>query len=93
MLYGCARGSDEGFGAFDAADGIERRDGFRVVDFGKAVDLLDIEHGVALHVRDFALVVLAGRVVVLGAGDAVGVHDQRSFFSLTDLRAQLCAWR
>jgi len=27
---------------------------------------------------------------MLGAGDAVGEHDQRSLFSLTDVRAELC---
>ena len=89
VLSRSPRGSDEGFGAFDALHGVERRGGFRVVDFGQAVDLLDVEHAVAFHVGDFALGVLAGRVVMLGAGDAVGVHDQRGFFAFANLRAQL----
>ena len=48
---------------------VERRGGFGVVVFGQAFDLLDVENGVAFHVGDFALDVLAGRVVMLGAGD------------------------
>ena len=62
--------------------------GLRVVDFGQAVDLLDVEDGVTLHVRDFPLDILAGLLVVLGARDAVGVDHERAFLALADVRVE-----
>ena len=51
----------------------------------QSVDLLDVEHCVALHVRDFPLDILAGFFVVLGARDAVGVNHERA---LADVRVE-----
>ena len=46
-----------------------------VVLLGQALDLLDVEHRVALQEVDLALDVLAG-VVLLGLRDRIGVDDQ-----------------
>ncbi len=58
--------------------------GLRVVVLGQAFDLLDVEDGVSLHERDFALDVLAV-VVGFGLGEAVGIDDERAMLALADL--------
>src|ERR1700735_3003902 len=58
--------------------------GLRVIDLGQALDLLDIEHGVALHVVNLALRFLAA-LVRLVARDGVRVDDQRAFLALADM--------
>jgi hypothetical protein len=54
----------------------------RVVMRGQAVDLLDVEHAIALHEEGVALAFLAGLLVDLGLVHAVGVDDRRSFLVL-----------
>ena len=56
---------EEFLGARDALNRRKLAFGLGVVDFRKTVDLLDIEHCVALEERDFALDILTGVVVVL----------------------------
>ena len=62
--------------------------GLAVVVFGQAVNLLDIEDGVALHVMNLALGLLA-LVVLLGPGDGIRIDDERAFLALADMRLQL----
>jgi len=57
---------EEFLGALDALDRCELPFGLGVVDFRKTVDLLDVEHCVALEERDFALDILTAVVVVPG---------------------------
>jgi hypothetical protein len=52
----------EFLGMIDAGHEVERGLCLRIVVFQHAVDLFDVEHGVTLHVRDFALDILAGLV-------------------------------
>ena len=54
------------------------------------VALISIEHGVALHERDFAQDFLA-LIVGLGAGQAVGIDDQFALFALADIAAEFDA--
>ena len=82
---GAGRG-EERFGVLDARDRLEARRGLRVVVRGQAVDLLDVEDGVALQERDLALDLLAGRRVGFGARDLVGVDDKRALLALADMR-------
>ena len=72
----------------DAGDRVAGKDNLGVEDFGQALDLLDVENGVALHVGDFALDILAGLVVVLGARDGVGIDHERAFLALADMARQ-----
>ncbi len=60
----------------------------RVVVLGQAFDLLDVEDGVALQEGDLALDLLAV-AVLLGLGDGVGIHDQRTLLALADVGVQL----
>jgi hypothetical protein len=60
----------------------------RVVNLGQALDLLDVEHRVALHERNLALDIVA-ITVVLGLGDSVCVHHQRALLAFADVRIQL----
>jgi hypothetical protein len=50
--------------------------------------LLGVEHGVALHERDFALGLLA-LGIGLGAPDAVGIDHQLAGLALADMPAEL----
>jgi len=84
----CAGGMKEFLGMIDAGHGVERGFCLRVVDFRQAVDLFDVEDAVILHVRDLALDILAGLVVVLGARDAVGIDDERAFLAFADVRVE-----
>src|SRR6266496_3144991 len=63
-----AQAGEEFLGMFNACDRITAGSSFRVVDFRQALDLLDVEHGIALHVGDFALNIFADLFVALGAG-------------------------
>ncbi len=49
--------------------------GLGIVDFWQAVNLLDVEYGLALHERNLALDFVAG-TVVLGLDDGVGIDDK-----------------
>ena len=64
-----------------------------VVDVRQAFDLLDVENGIALHVWNFALDILAGRVVVLGADDGVGKDHKRALSPLPTWAFSSLAWR
>ena len=72
----------------DAGHGVECGFCLRVLDFQQAIDLFDVEYGVPFPVRDFALDILAGLVVVLGARDAVGVNDERAFLAFAHMRVE-----
>jgi hypothetical protein len=50
---------------------------------GQAFDLLDIEDGVALHEGDLLLAFLDGVGVGLGAGNPVGIDNERTFLALS----------
>ena len=69
----------------NAGHRIKRRCGFRVVDFWQPFDLLDVENGIAFHVRDFEFDILAGLVVALGASDGIGIDHKRAFLALADV--------
>jgi len=73
---GCSQGREEVFRSFDASHRVECRYGFRVINFRQSFDLLDVEYGIAFHVRDFELDILARLAVALGAGDGMGKDDQ-----------------
>jgi hypothetical protein len=55
---------------------------------GQSVALLGIKHGIALHVGNFALGLLAPGVG-LGAGDAVGIDHELAGLALADMPAEL----
>jgi len=79
---------EEFLGARDALDRCELAFGLGVVDLRKTVDLLDVEHCVALEERDFALDILTVVVVVLGARDGIGVDHERALLAFADMRVQ-----
>jgi hypothetical protein len=74
--------------ALDALDRRELPFGLGVVDFRKTVDLLDVEHCVALEERDLVRDILTGVVVALGARDGIGVNHERALLALADMRVQ-----
>ena len=55
------------------------------IPFGQALDLLDVEDGVAFHEGDCAFGLLAGLAVGFGANDLVGVHDKASVLALAHI--------
>jgi hypothetical protein len=55
----------------------------------KPLDLLGVEHAVALEERDFALDILAGLSLTLRARDRVGVDHEAALFALAGMRVQL----
>ena len=81
-------GGEEGFRMFDARDRIEHRLGELGVMGGQAVDLLDIEDRVALHVGDGLVDLLAGGFIGFGSGERVGVDDRLALLALADMRPE-----
>ena len=71
-----AQGGKEPLRPVDPLHGIEHGRCGRMEVRGQAVDLLDVEDGIALHERDFPLQLLPARLVNLGPADAVGIDDQ-----------------
>jgi hypothetical protein len=70
-------------------NGVVGRSDLGVEDFGQALDLLDVEHGVALHVGDFERDIFAGLQIPLGARDGVGVDHKRTFLAFADMAVKL----
>ena len=71
-------------GPFDAFNCVNARRRFRVVVFGKSVDLFDVKDRVSLEERNGAFSFLASRGAALGADDLVGVPHWISNSNLTD---------
>ena len=56
---GCTEGGEEPICTLDPSDRIQLRGSFRIEDCRQPIDLLDIEYGVTLEERDFALDLVA----------------------------------
>jgi len=69
------RSGEEPIGVLDSFNVREPRLGLGVVVLRQAFDLLDVEHGVALHERNLALD-LAAFAVVLSLDDGIGIDDE-----------------
>ena len=79
------RHGNELFRLRDALHRLGARQRLRIETLGQAVDLLDVEHGVALHEGNGAFAGLAAICIRLGADDLVGVHDKTPLLALADV--------
>lgn len=77
-----AQAGKEGFRVLDPLLGTEARFRLGVVMSGQALDLLDVEHGVALHEVDFTVDLLAGRTIGFLARDGIGINNEEPFSPL-----------
>ena len=76
VFNGGVLSGEEFLRAVNPGDWVQARLGLGVVDFRQAVNLLDVECGIAFHVRNFALGILVGFVIMFGARDGIGEDDK-----------------
>ena len=55
---------------------------------GQALNLLNVENGIALHEVDFTLGVIAGLLIGFLAGDGIGIHHKRALLAFANMSAQ-----
>jgi len=82
-----ARGGEEVFRVFDTLLRVQPGRSLGVVMRGQAFNLLDVEHGVALHEGDFPRLRLPLLARLL-AGDGAGIDDKRPLLALLHMRAE-----
>jgi hypothetical protein len=84
----CTQAGKESLGMVYASHRVQRRNCLSVVDFGQALDLLDVKNRIAFYVRDFERDILTCLVDSLGASDGVGIDHKRAFLALADMGVQ-----
>jgi hypothetical protein len=89
VAHFCAGCGKERFGAGVALHRINLWCMHRVIMRGQALDLLDVEHGVAAHERNLPVVLFAGLGVRLVARDLGHVNHLRAMLALAHMRAKL----